>query len=243
MVHKIYLYKKEDHLGNRNKMRSATEKPEATLLTTEYLEDRPQRWNCWMHGDKMTSQSWLRCSENISNGNNSLKTCFKSKRSTNSARNHNNYSRTWSTQISSNFARILKNINILIAMPSPKLESFIAVAAEIWSTRGVLRFYFNPWLCHEEPVEDQNMVLLKDRWCSSRRSKCLRKQDKRNMEAILRYFQDGTNKKIIEVIGGAQHWRKGNHAFRSHRSWKTRLHSYESWTAAERQTLDSSFEC
>ena len=29
VVRKIYLYKKQDHLGNRNKMRRATEKPEA----------------------------------------------------------------------------------------------------------------------------------------------------------------------------------------------------------------------
>ena len=42
-VHKIYLYKKHDHLGNRNKMRRATEKPEATLLTTEYLVYRSQQ--------------------------------------------------------------------------------------------------------------------------------------------------------------------------------------------------------
>ena len=44
MVHKFYLYKKQDHLGNRNKMWRATEKLDATLLTTEYgraaAEDR-----------------------------------------------------------------------------------------------------------------------------------------------------------------------------------------------------------
>ena len=43
VVHKIYLYKKQDHLGNRNKMRRATGEPEATLLTTEYLVFRFQR--------------------------------------------------------------------------------------------------------------------------------------------------------------------------------------------------------
>ena len=37
VAHNIYLYKKQDHHGNRNKMRRAAEKPEATLLTTEYL--------------------------------------------------------------------------------------------------------------------------------------------------------------------------------------------------------------
>ena len=55
VVHKIYLYKKQDHLENRNKMRRATGKPEATLLTTEYLVHRSQRENCRMHGDKITS--------------------------------------------------------------------------------------------------------------------------------------------------------------------------------------------
>ena len=34
LVHKIYLYKKQDHLGNRNKMRRATEKTEAN--TADY---------------------------------------------------------------------------------------------------------------------------------------------------------------------------------------------------------------
>ena len=37
VIHKIYLYKKQNHLGNRNKMRRATGKPEATQLTAEYL--------------------------------------------------------------------------------------------------------------------------------------------------------------------------------------------------------------
>ena len=40
--HKIYLYKKQDHLGNHNKMLRAAGKPEATLLTTEYLVYRVQ---------------------------------------------------------------------------------------------------------------------------------------------------------------------------------------------------------
>ena len=116
-VHKIYLYKKQDHFGNRNKMRRAREKPEATQLTTEYLVYRSQLWNCTMHGDKITSKSWLRCSRNISIRKNSLKTWVKSGRSTSSARNHNKYSPTWTKDRSSSFARSLQNINVLIAMP------------------------------------------------------------------------------------------------------------------------------
>ena len=52
------------------------------------------------------------------------------------------------------------------------------------------------------PVEDQSTANLNDRSCSSRRRRCLRKQDKRNMVAIRRYFQGGTNKKDTEC-----HWR------------------------------------
>ena len=74
VINKIYLYKKQDHLWNRNKMRRATVKPEATLLTTEYLVYRSQRWNCRMHCDKIRSQSWLRCLKNNSIRNNSLET-------------------------------------------------------------------------------------------------------------------------------------------------------------------------
>ena len=48
------------------------------------------------------------------------------------------------------------------------------------------------------PVEDQNMVSLKDKWSSTRRNKCLTKQDKANLGAIRRYFQGGTNKKDPE---------------------------------------------
>ena len=38
-------------------------------------------------------------------------------------------------------------------------------------------------------------MLLKDRRCTSRRSKCLRKPDRENTEAILQYYQDGTTMK------------------------------------------------
>ena len=76
--------------------------PKATVQTTEYLVYRSQRWSCRMHGDKITSQSWLRCSKNISIRNNSLRTWVKGRRLTGSARNHKNYS-------------IPQNINIPIA--------------------------------------------------------------------------------------------------------------------------------
>ena len=173
MVHKIYLCMKQDHPRHRNKMRGATGKPEATQLTTEHL--------VYLHGDKIMSQSWLRCSRNIAMRNSSLKTRVKSRRSTSSARSHNNHSPTWTKQKSSNFARILQNIFVLVAMPFPKSESFIAVAGETWSTREVLQQYWRPIAIllpclalslRRTPVEDQNMVSLKDKWCSTGRSRC-----------------------------------------------------------------------
>ena len=97
------LYKKQDHLGkDRNKMRRATRKPEATLLTSEYLVYRAQRWNCTMHGDKITSQSWLRCSKNNSIRNFSLKTWVISRRSTGSSQK---YSKIWAPQ----FLKLFEN--------------------------------------------------------------------------------------------------------------------------------------
>ena len=48
------------------------------------------------------------------------------------------------------------------------------------------------------PVEDQSMANLNARSCSSRRRRCLRKQDKKNMVAIRRYFQGGMHKKDTE---------------------------------------------
>ena len=46
-------------------------------LTTEYVVYRSQRWNCRMHGVKITSQNWSRCSRNISIRNNSSRTRVK----------------------------------------------------------------------------------------------------------------------------------------------------------------------
>ena len=48
------------------------------------------------------------------------------------------------------------------------------------------------------PVDEQSTVNLNDKSCSAGRSRCQRKQDKRNMASIRRYFQGGTNKKDTE---------------------------------------------
>ena len=83
------------------------------------------------------------------------------------------------------------------------------------------------------------MVSLEDRWYSTRRRRCLRKQDKPSDDA----FKVVRTRRILKVVGGAHFWRKRSHPLRSHRPWKTWLHSLTSWTVTESQTLGSSFEC
>ena len=49
-------------------------------------------------------------------------------------------------------------------------------------------------------VEGQSTANLNDRSCSSRRRRCFRKQDRKNMAAIRPFFQGGTNKKDTEGL-------------------------------------------
>ena len=63
------------------------------LQNTWYIELK--RWNCTMHDDKITSQSWLKCSKNNSIRNISLKTWVISRRSTGSSQK---YSKIWAPQ-------------------------------------------------------------------------------------------------------------------------------------------------
>ena len=152
---------------------------------------------------------------------------------------------------SSNFARILQNFIVLIAIPFPKSGSFNAVAGEIWSTRGVLGHFRTIAILLQSlalssrciAVEDQSTANLNDRsvpQCeadakASKTSWTWQPSD--NLVKVVR------TRRIPKVIGEVQYWRKRNHALRSHRSWKTWLFSCTSWTVTERQTLGSSSEC
>ena len=187
VIHKIYVHKKQDHLGNRNKKRTATGKTEATPVK---LQDA-RRQNNVTTLIKMFEKHQHK--EQFS-----LKTWVKSRRSQ-------------QLLVDMNHTEILQNINVLIAIPVRKSGSLIAVATEIWSVRRVLQHSRRPIATllqslalsyRRIPVEDQNMVLLKDRWCSSERNRCYTKQDKANTETIRRYFQGGTTKKSTE-----SHWR------------------------------------
>ena len=164
----------------------------------------------------------VECSRSISMRNNSLKTWVKSRRSTGSARNHKNCSKMWIKHRSSNFARILQNFNVLIAIPLRKSGSFVAVAGEIWSTSGVphqprrlIATCFNPGFVIKKNSSRGPKHGQSERQIMFVKAKeMFKKQDKKNRVAIRRYFQGGMHKKRIpKVTGGAQHWRKRKSCF------------------------------
>ena len=100
-----------------------------------------------------------------------------------------------------------KNFNVLVAVPLTKSVLFIAVAGEIWSTSGVLQpkaliatlLQSLALSLRRIPVEDPSTAHLKDRSCSSRRRRCLRKQDSQSTGANRRLSKDGMHKKDTEI--------------------------------------------
>ena len=115
--------------------------------------------NCKMDG-KISSQSWLGCPRNISMSDNSLNTWVKKAGDQQTARNLFNY------------PRILQNFNVLIAtlfryrIQLLQLREKFEVLAEAHNiAEDQLRCYFHSLalLWRRTPVEDQNMVSLKDR--------------------------------------------------------------------------------
>ena len=178
-------------LGIATRCGGATGEPEVTLLTTEYKVFRSQRWNCRMHGDKITSKSWSWCSRNISIKNNSwksqkqeinkfseesqqllvdmihtdlrtLREFWKKKKK------HQCLDCNASTEIGIIYCGCGWNLKYSRS-PTP-FQKTIAILLQslTWSLRRI-------------PVEDQNMRSL---WCSTKRSRCSRKQDKISMTTI-----------------------------------------------------------
>ena len=94
-----------------------------------------------------------------------------------------------------------------------------------------LRFHFNPWLCHW--LEDRNTVHLKDKWCFSRRRRCLRKQDKRNMGTNRRFSWDCIHKKNTENRWQSTMLANIRIALERHDytvTWAERLENAKHWT-------------
>ena len=249
MVHKIYLYKKQDHLENGNKMQRAVEKPEETLLTTEYLVYRSQRWTCRMHSDTITSQSWSRCSRNISRRNNSLKTWVKKQEinrfSEKSQKllddmNQRTLREFWQTSISW-LQCLFTNRDHLLQLR----EKFEVQAESYNNPGGHFRLYFNPWLWHEEEIQSrtETRCIWKTSYVFQGEWDAYEGNTRETWEPSDDCRKMVCTRKRPRFVGKEQYWRQRCRAFRSHRSWKTRLYSYTDWTVTEHQTLDSSFEC
>ena len=81
-----------------------------------------------------------------------------------------------------------------------------------------------------------------ERWCFSRRSRCLRKQDSQSTGAIRRFSHDGMHKKNTEIRWQKHDIGEKEVMFFDRIALERRQYSYESWTVTKRQTLDSSFE-
>ena len=74
-----------------------------------------------------------------------------------------------------------------------------------------------------ENVEFSTM-LLKDKRCTTRRSKCLRKPDSENTEAILQYSQDGTSMKNFRKSLSDMGWREHHIILNDRIALETHIH-------------------
>ena len=167
---------------SQQKMRRATEKPEAALLTTEYLVYRSQRWNCRMHGEKKVTKL-IEMFEKHQQKEQFLKDTSQkqeiNKFSEESQQLLVDMNHTEIFELSENCEKktsmswlqcLFRNLDLSLQLR----EKFEVLAESYNITEDQVRFDFNPWLLslRRIQVEDQNMVSLKDRWCSTGRSRC-----------------------------------------------------------------------
>ena len=157
-------------LGTATRCGEILGNPTQHCWPTEYLVHRSQRWNCRMHGGKITSLSWSRCWRNIGIRNHSSKTWVKGRRSS-SARNHNkllvDMDQTEIFELDENSAKLqcpdcdaFTEIGV-ICFSCGRIEVF---AESYNTTEDQLRLYFNPWLCHWEEFQSRTKArcILKD---------------------------------------------------------------------------------
>ena len=211
MLHKIYFYKKQDHLGNRNKMRRATGETRsntadcrilAKTVSTVKLQDARRQNNVTKliemfekHQHKEQFPKDMSQKQEINRFSEEPQKLL------------DDMNQTEIFELCENSAKKKKTMFWLQCLFRTRdyllqLGEKIEVQAESFNNaKDRLRLYFNPWLLslRRIPVEHQNMVHLKDRWCFSRRSICLRKQEKRNIRVIRRFAQDGMHKKNTKI--------------------------------------------
>ena len=163
VVHKIYLYKKQDHLGNRSKMRRDTAKPDATLPTVEYLyiglcgENAGCMATKQGHkadGDvrKTSAQGTIpqrhepkAGDQRVQRGVTTITCRHEPHRDLRTLRKFWKTSMPWLQYFLRNWDHLLQ------------LRKKFEVLAESHNIpEDQLRFYFNPWLCHQEEFQSRS---------------------------------------------------------------------------------------
>ena len=132
--YKIYLVKKQDHLGKHKVKCEASGRRDATSWTTESQAYLFQQCKSRMNKNDKQSPSWSRSLNPTSTRNNFSKIWARLRRSTGSVKHRKGCWKTWIKQWSSTSAKTLKSFRALTANPLQKLWSFIADTDEIWST-------------------------------------------------------------------------------------------------------------
>ena len=239
VVHKIYLYKKQDHLANRHKMRRATSKPEATqqTISTEKLQDA--RWPndvtklIEMFERHQHKEQFF---EDMSRKQEINKFSEESQQ----------------LLVDMNHTEIFELCNVLIAMLSPKTGSFMAVSREIWkyslspTTLQKTNCDFtsipgfvvkkNSSRGPKHGVSERQLMFYK---AKEMLKKTRQSKQGRHPTILSRWYeQEGYRKLSAEQNTGEKEVMLFDRI-----ALERRLYSYDSWAVTERRTLNSSFEC
>ena len=128
----------------------------------------------------------------------------------------------------------------------------IHCCGRIWSLRGVQQNStrttvtslqsLDEW-SRKTAVVDTSTVLLKDKRCTTRRNRCLKRPDGESTDAIQQYFHDGTATKITANHCQPRVERTPHNIVRQDRHGEAHLHRYKSWKNSKFETLDSHDKC
>ena len=194
--HKIFLYKKQDHSGNRNNIWRNREKSVETLLTIEYQEYRYQRWNCRVHDVKITSTKLIEMFEKHQHKEQFLKDMSQKQEI-------NTFSEeSQKLLVDMNHTGVFELYEISAKLQRPDCNVFSDIGIIYYSCKRNLKYKRSPTTSQKTnyvftsiltlslrriPVEAQSTTHLKDRSCSSRRRRYLRKQDNQSTTIIQRF--------------------------------------------------------
>ena len=218
----------------------------ATFWIPEFLESLFLQSSSRTQHVRTRSRSWLRSSRFTRTKNPSLMTWARRRRSTSSAKNHRIYSLTWTTQRSSNFAKIHPNSNVLSAIPTGESGSSIADVEEIWRLRRVQRSSNRKTV-----TSPQSLAMLSRRTAvvepstdlyyqaKQRLNKARQRKHGRRPTILSRWYASELYRNSLYDIG----WREKHNVVRQKRLGEARLRRYRSWKNSKSEALDSHNKC